>query len=873
MNGVRGIRSRILRRPSSHRGSIRGGLMGAPAPEGRKEKTLEQTTIEAAAPAATSLMVERAPFAKAAAFLASRIVERRNTIPILSNVLLEPGADGGLVMTGTDLDMVARVTIVDALFDVPGAFTLDAATLADITRKADGNTFDVKAEDGRACLTIGRARNRVATLPRDDFPVIGEPVAAPGSAVFELPAATLAAALDRIAFAMSNEETRYYLRGAAMQIRTVAGRPSLCFVATDGARMARVALDIPAGAESLADTIIPRKLVTVLQRAMKAFPGEDASFLVSPDGLRLAVVIGPLYIVAKAVDGTYPNWQLVDPVPGGELELQRLAFVDLEPDVRPGDVEAFSKALGAMPDVDIGEGIILFTRPDQPEYAGVAVRCSNEKSGKGSYETPASREAAAYLEGLARADGIDVDSLFVTPSHGGHEHGGASPPLPPYLPTQLHISRGLVRGVTFGKQTRYAGDVTEQVPCYETFTMKLVTRHVPDEWAEGAFSVVMPRECRGMAAAVTFGEPGEETALRTLSSGAIELSAAAVRRLAGDVADLPRVTLPRFTMLHGEIIAIDGVATDGTGRLCQLAEGPRIMAGRKSRAIPDRDAIAAYCADPAGTLAQLQPRYYEPAAEMPVAAVEPESDASDLCNGPLFDGMAWPDALDAALADDGVRLESLDGIVSLVATSRPKRRTRVPVRHQDRARELFEEQARRIVALPPVLPDVPGDDDQPREFPGDDYIPDDEGPALPAEEEAAASDLAQAVAALTARVAALESAAVNSPAPAASPREAELEAEIAQLREELSAERAMRVRAEGKRAATVSRLRSAADTVRLERRRTADAIAAAMRAEERAGRYSRHLSAARSEIARLRPLAGVERPPMIAPGVRLVAVP
>jgi DNA polymerase III subunit beta len=151
--------------------------------------------------------IERATLLKSLSHVQS-VVERRNTIPILSNVLIEARDDGSIRLMATDLDLQVDES-VPANVTTPGATTVSAHTLFDIVRKLpEGSQVELNAAEGKMQLTAGRSRFNLSTLPRDDFPVIAE---GDLPTRFELPAATLRQIIDKTRFAISTEETRYYL--------------------------------------------------------------------------------------------------------------------------------------------------------------------------------------------------------------------------------------------------------------------------------------------------------------------------------------------------------------------------------------------------------------------------------------------------------------------------------------------------------------------------------------------------------------------------------------------------------------------------------------------------------------------------------------
>jgi DNA polymerase-3 subunit beta len=194
--------------------------------------------------------IERATLLKGLGHVHS-VVERRNTIPILSNVLIEGAAGGGIRLMATDLDLQINETLEANVSDA-GATTVPAHTLFDIVRKLpEGSQVELNAAEGRMQINAGRARFTLAALPRDDFPVIAEgelPVR------FELPAATLRQIIDKTRFAISSEETRYYLNGIYLHVTD----GELKAAATDGHRLARVTVERPDGAETMPGLTHPR---------------------------------------------------------------------------------------------------------------------------------------------------------------------------------------------------------------------------------------------------------------------------------------------------------------------------------------------------------------------------------------------------------------------------------------------------------------------------------------------------------------------------------------------------------------------------------------------------------------------------------------
>ena len=181
--------------------------------------------------------LERAALLKALAHV-HRVVERRNTIPILSNVLIEATPEG-VSFRATDLDTEV-VDRAPATVERPGATTVSAALLNDIARKLpDGALVNIAfdADSGRVSVQAGRANFNLATLPREDFPVMAS---TEYTANFTAPAPVLRRLFDKSRFAISTEETRYYLNGVYMHVADGEGGRTLRCVATDGHRLARI---------------------------------------------------------------------------------------------------------------------------------------------------------------------------------------------------------------------------------------------------------------------------------------------------------------------------------------------------------------------------------------------------------------------------------------------------------------------------------------------------------------------------------------------------------------------------------------------------------------------------------------------------------
>lgn len=263
---------------------------------------------------ATAITIAREALLPALA-LAVRVVERRNTIPILSKVLIRAGTngDGGqLTITGTDLGAEIAVTRSCAIAGMRAEVALPAANLHDIVRKLpEGSEVKLAAADESMwTVSAGRSRFRLPFLPASDFPELS---AGEFTCNFVLEAVALKAMLEAVRFAISSEETRYYLNGIHWHEEEIDGAARLVAVATDGHRLAKSTLPLPDGAAGLPPIIIPRKTVELV---LKMLPEKGSIRIeVSAAKVRLSMEgdAGEVTLVSKLIDGTFPDYKRVVP--------------------------------------------------------------------------------------------------------------------------------------------------------------------------------------------------------------------------------------------------------------------------------------------------------------------------------------------------------------------------------------------------------------------------------------------------------------------------------------------------------------------------------------------------------------------------------
>ncbi|NVO56866.1 DNA polymerase III subunit beta [Rhodobacteraceae bacterium B1Z28] len=254
------------------------------------------------------ISIERGTLLKAVS-QAQSVVERRNTIPILANVLIE--AEGDQVQfRATDLD-IEVVDKAPAQVEKAGATTVAATTLHEIVRKLpDGALVTLTADNAAGRLTVeaGRSNFSLATLPKEDFPVMASSEYASN---FTASAALLRRLFDKSKFAISTEETRYYLNGVYMHVTDgPEGGKVLRCVATDGHRLARIDADCPDGAADMSGVIVPRKTVGELRKLLE---DDEMDIAVSVSETKVRFATPDITLTSKVIDGTFPDYTRVIP--------------------------------------------------------------------------------------------------------------------------------------------------------------------------------------------------------------------------------------------------------------------------------------------------------------------------------------------------------------------------------------------------------------------------------------------------------------------------------------------------------------------------------------------------------------------------------
>lgn len=258
-------------------------------------------------------VIERAHLLKSLGHVQS-VVEKRSTIAVLANVKLE-AKEGGVLLTATDMD-IAISDHAPATIGKPGATTVPAHMLYDIVRKLpEGAQVECAISESGGKLTIRSAQSRfsLGCLPIEDFPVMAD-----GDLPhrFSLKASEALSIVRKPSFAISTEETRYYLNGIYLHASGSGKNKMLRAVATDGHRLARLEIALPGGAGDMPGVIVPRKAIYELQKLLEGFDGDVQ---VSLSDAKIRFVCGGAVLVSKLIDGNFPDYERVIPAANDKM--------------------------------------------------------------------------------------------------------------------------------------------------------------------------------------------------------------------------------------------------------------------------------------------------------------------------------------------------------------------------------------------------------------------------------------------------------------------------------------------------------------------------------------------------------------------------
>ena len=236
------------------------------------------------------------------------IVEVRHTLPILSNIILK-AKDNELTLSSTNLDIYCADKI-KAEVSIAGEISVSAVTFFEIVKRLPSGSevvMTMEDEENEILLKCGRSKFHLSTLKTDDFPIISDNDL---STNFVLSADELIRIIDKTKFAVSNEETRYYLNGIFLH---KADRNSIQFlraVATDGHRLAQYDIPLPQGAEEITGIIIPKKTIFELRKVLDDANGDVS---ISLNENKIKFTFNDLKIISKVIDGTFPDYTKVIP--------------------------------------------------------------------------------------------------------------------------------------------------------------------------------------------------------------------------------------------------------------------------------------------------------------------------------------------------------------------------------------------------------------------------------------------------------------------------------------------------------------------------------------------------------------------------------
>ena len=251
-----------------------------------------------------------------------RVVERRNTIPILSNVLLRADGDA-LHLKATDLDLEIYETTA-ATVEQSGATTVPAHMFFEIVRKLPSGSEIMLSTDGDATtlkLTSGKSQFTLQMLPESDFPDLS---GGDFSHSFSMSTGEIHRLINHTQFAISTEETRYYLNGIFLHQVEDGGSKLLRAVATDGHRLAQSQTTAPDGCEGMPGIIVPRKAVGEIQRLVEE---PDSAVLLELSESKIRITVGKTVLTSKLIDGTFPDYNRVIPTGNDkELKVDRSTF-------------------------------------------------------------------------------------------------------------------------------------------------------------------------------------------------------------------------------------------------------------------------------------------------------------------------------------------------------------------------------------------------------------------------------------------------------------------------------------------------------------------------------------------------------------------
>ena len=333
------------------------------------------------------------------------VVERRGSIPILSNVKFDAN-DGSLTLTATDMEIAISETI-EANVTVPGSITVPAHTLHDIVRKLpEGSQISLDSTIGtKGSITLSAANCKftLSILPSQNFPVVD---AGNFSHSFTLSAKDASYLIDKSRFAISTEETRYYLNGIYLHSYESNDLQTLRAVATDGHRLARIEISLPEGASGIAGVIIPRKTVVELKKLLDDSDEETLSVQLSDTKVQFNY--GNAILLSKLIDGNFPDYEKV--IPDGNDKIMEVNAQQLSNAVDRVSTIASDKTRTIKLSLNSGELVLSANSPESgtaKEVLEITYSADNIETGFNS---------RYLLDMLAQMDGDSVQFVLANGS-------------------------------------------------------------------------------------------------------------------------------------------------------------------------------------------------------------------------------------------------------------------------------------------------------------------------------------------------------------------------------------------------------------------------------------------------------------------------
>ena len=235
------------------------------------------------------------------------IVDKKNSLPILANILIE-AKDNSLILSSTDMD-ISIIEKINCSVTENGATTINSQILYDIVRKIDeDNEIEIISNNGKLLtLRSNGSRFSLACLPKEDYPIIeqdnsGVDIILNSKILFKL--------IDKTKFAISNEETRYFLNGLYFNITNEANKKIVTLVATDGHRLAKFSHEIEGEIDQVSGVIIPKKTIYELSKLLSEIDG-DVKISISSN--KIVFKIEDIIFISKLIDGSFPDYKRVIP--------------------------------------------------------------------------------------------------------------------------------------------------------------------------------------------------------------------------------------------------------------------------------------------------------------------------------------------------------------------------------------------------------------------------------------------------------------------------------------------------------------------------------------------------------------------------------